>query len=184
MRTNGGDALLHRIGETMKRLLMLVSVAFLLCPGCQQGKNVLGELKTDAEADIKAIKAVVEEINVAMNSSDVDRYLQHYADDAVEIRPNEPALTGKDAIRSRHRQEFDEVTLQDVYTLQDVMVSGNLAVARLIWSSTITLKSGGEPFKANGNWLMVFEKQPDNIWKISYSIWSDENLIHPNQPEL
>jgi len=78
---------------------------------------------------------------------------------------------------------FEEMSPQEKDVVQDVKVSGNLAVAHVAWSGLITPKAGGEPFNANGNWILVFNRESDDAWKVIYSIWSDESLVHPNQAE-
>jgi uncharacterized protein (TIGR02246 family) len=163
----------------MKRLLMLIPLVFLCCLGCQQGEKATA---VDVEADIQAIKDSVTELEAAVNAGDLDRGSLLYADDATEIRPNEPALTGE-AIRIRAQQEFNEFALQEVYEVKGVKVSGDLGVAHLAWSTTATPKAGGEPIKAKGNWIRVYERQSDGAWKCIYSIWSDENLIYPPLPK-
>ena len=165
----------------MKKLLMVISLVFLFCINfsCEQDDRVLVEQKSDVEADIQTIKASVKEYEAAVNTADIDRYLQLYADDVIDIYPNKPALSGKEAIRKRDQQLFEEVTLQDVYTVQDVKMSGDLAVAHVTLSAVITIKASGESFKTNGNWILVFRRQFSDSWKIIYSIWSDESLISP-----
>ena len=169
----------------MKNTFMVILLVLLLCfaIGCQQGGEVAEEPKPDVEADIQAIKDSIAELNTAVNSGDYDRGLALYADNAVEIWPNEPAESGKEAIRSRSQQLFDELTLQDVYTVKDIKVSGDLAVAHFLWSTTVKFKANGKSDETNGNWIMVFGKQSDETWKVIYSIWSDESLVSPTQAE-
>jgi uncharacterized protein (TIGR02246 family) len=162
----------------MRKVIPFIFLIFI-ASGCQQGERVLLEPKVDVEADIQAIKDIVKEYEGAVNTADIDRYLQLYADDVIDIYPNKPALSGKEAIRKRDQQLFEEVTLQDVYTVQNVKVSGDLAVAHVTLSAVITIKASGESFKTNGNWILVFRKQSSDSWKIIYSIWSDESLISP-----
>ena len=85
----------------MKNTFMVIPLVFLLCFifGCQQGAEVASEPKPDVEADIQAIKEAILEVEAAVNAGDTDRAMVHLADDAVLIRPNEPALIGKEAIR-------------------------------------------------------------------------------------
>jgi len=170
----------------MKRILIVIPLVFLFCiaVGCQQGERVLVEPKPNVEADIQAIKDAIVEVEAAVNAGDTDRAMVHLADDAVLIRPNEPALIGKEAIRESVQQEFGGVTLQDVYTVKGIKVSGDLAVAHFLWSTTFKFKANGKSDETNGNWIMVFEKQSDETWKIIYSIWSDEGLVIPTQAEL
>jgi uncharacterized protein (TIGR02246 family) len=165
----------------MKNTFMVIPLVLLCCliVGCQQGGEVAEEPKPDVEADIQAINDIVKDYETGANSADIDRYLQHYADDVIDIYPNEPATSGKYAVRDRDRQMFDEITLQDVYTVQNVEISGDLAVAHVTLSAVVTIKASGESFNTNGNWILVFGKQSDKSWKITYSIWSDESLIRP-----
>jgi uncharacterized protein (TIGR02246 family) len=166
----------------MRKVIPFIFLIFI-ASGCQQGERVLLEPKVDVEADIQAIKDIVKEYEGAVNTADIDRYLQLYADDVIDIYPNMPALSGKEAIRNRDQQLFEEVTLQDVYTVQDVKVSGDLAVTHVTLSAVITIKASGETSKTNGNWILIFRKQSDDSWKIIYSIWSDESLVRPTQAE-
>jgi uncharacterized protein (TIGR02246 family) len=162
----------------MKRLLMIIPLVFLFCltVSCQQGEEVAA---VDIETDIQAIKDSIAELEAAVNAGDVDRTLALLADDAVVIRPNEPAHIGKEAIRMRGQQEVDEVALQDVYEVKNVDVSDDLAVAHLTWSSTVTIKASGKTVNPKGNWIRVYKRQPDGAWKCIYSIWSDESLVIP-----
>ena len=78
---------------------------------------------------------------------------------------------------------FDEISTQEKDIVENVEVSGDLGVAHVIWSALVTPKAGGEPFNANGNWILVFKRESENSWKIIYSIWSDETLVRPTQAE-
>jgi len=168
----------------MKNTFMVITLVFLCCfiVGCQQGERVLVEPKTD-EADIQAIKGIVADYQAAINTSNVDGVMKAYADDALEIRPNEPALIGKEAIRGRKQKLFEDAALQEEYVVKNTELSGDLAVAHVAWSASFTIKAGGESGNTQGNWIWVFRRQSDASWKLIYSIWSDEQLIYPDQAE-
>ena len=165
----------------MKRMLRVISLVFLCCFtfGCQQGEKAA----SDSAADIQAIKDIVADTNDAINASDIDRFMSFYADTAIEIPPNKPAQTGKEAIRSSIQQFFDEVTCQEDDVVKAVHVGGDLAVAHVVYSGVATTRDGGELREGNGNIIMVLEKQSDDSWKRTYTIWSDENLSRPIQAE-
>ena len=160
----------------MKRLLMLIPLVFVCCLGCQQGEEVA---TVDVEGNIQAIKDSVAELEAAVNMGDVDKIMSFYADNAVRIPPNEPALIGKEAIQRLSRQAADEFDLQEVYEVKNVKISGDMAVAHIAWSSTVTIKASGETVNPKGNGMRVYERQSDGDWKCIYSIWSDETLVHP-----
>jgi len=157
---------------------MLIPLVFLCCLGCQQGERVLVESKADVEADIQAIKDTIAELNGAVNSADLYKLVSIYGDDAVRIPPNEPPSVGKAAIQQSAQQMFDNMSpREEKDVVEDIRVSGDLAVAYVKWSSLITPKTGSEPFDVNGNWILVFKRESDNSWKIIYSIWNDETLV-------
>ena len=97
----------------------------------------------------------------------------------ARIPTNQPALKGKDAIRSGYQKLFDNYVFQDKYVVKDVNIGRDLAVAHVIWSTVITPKAGGEKINANGNWIINFKKQPDGAWKCIYTVFSDESLVRP-----
>jgi ketosteroid isomerase-like protein len=158
---------------------MLIPLIFLCCLGCQQGEEVAA---ADVEVDIQAIKNIIAAEEAATNSANID-WPTYYGEETVSIPPNAPPSIGKEAILRSAQKMFEEMSPQEKDVVQDVQVSGNLAVAHVAWSGLITPKVGGEPFNANGNWILVFSRESGNSWKIIYSIWSDESLVHPNQAE-
>ena len=165
----------------MKRVL--ISLGFLCCLmiGCQEGDRVLIEYSGEVEKDTQAIRDIVADYNASMDSSDINRIMLHYADDAIRIPPNESAVIGIEKIRNHIQQLFDEYTLQEKNTVENIIVSGDLAIAHVLWSATISPKIGGDPLDYNGNWIAAFERQSDGSWKINYSIFSNEQLVYPEQ---
>ncbi len=166
----------------MKKLFMVITLVFLLCFtfGCQQqGEEVAEEPAVDVEADVVAIKALLDEWVALYNAGDFDKIMSIcYAENAVKMPPNIPMLVGKEAILSQHKKERernDEFCESSV--VQDVHLSGDLAVVRGVDTGTITPKSGGEPIKYNMKWLIVLERQPDGTWKWIYEIWNDNNPL-------
>jgi ketosteroid isomerase-like protein len=110
-------------------------------------------------------------------------YLSYQADNIVRIPPNEPAAIGKEAVQSASKQLFDDYSMQGEDVVENVEVSGDLAVAYIPFSVTATPKDDGEPLEINGNKIYVFKEQSDGLWKRIYAIWSNESLILPNQAE-
>lgn len=161
----------------MKKLLMVIPFIFLLCItfSCQQGERVLVEPKEDIEADKQALKNIVADVNAAINAADVDRIVSFYSDDAVRIPPKGPIAFGKEAISSEVEQVFEVCTIQENDVVKEIKVSGDLAVIHVIFSAIITPKAGGEPIEAKGDWLWVLERQANNTWSWTYSIWTSDN---------
>jgi uncharacterized protein (TIGR02246 family) len=167
----------------MKKLLTAATMVFLSClaVGCQQSEEAASESATDVGADIQAIKDIVSELNAAVNAADIDKILSFYADDAIRIPPNEPAATGKEAVRDSFQQMFDEIDLQENDEVEGAHVSDDLAVVHVVFTAILTLKVAGESENVKGNKILVFKKQFRDSWSCIYSIWSDESLIYPTE---
>jgi uncharacterized protein (TIGR02246 family) len=160
----------------MKRLLMLFPLIFLCCLGCQQGEEVTA---SDVEADIQAITDIVAEWEAAYNNADLDRLVSFYADDAIAILPIGPPLIGKEAIQKSAQKMFEEKPSQEKDVVQDVQISGNLAVAHVTSFPSTMPKPAGEPFNAKGNFILVFKKESDGAWKLIY----ESLVLLPRQTE-
>jgi len=70
----------------------------------------------------------------------------------------------------------------DTSVVEDVRVSGNLAVVQGIDTGITTPRSGGESVKYSLKWLTVLERQSDGTWKWIYEMWNDNNPL-PETPE-
>jgi uncharacterized protein (TIGR02246 family) len=164
----------------MKSLFMFISLVFLCCIVCQQGKQVAA---ADVEEDIQAIKEGFAEWEAGVDAANIDKSLTSFADDVILVPPNEPAYFGKEAFQSYFQRIFDRFIVNEKYVVKDVRVSGDLAFAHITYSGTYTPKAGGDPNTSKGNVINIVEKQPDGVWKIIYSTWSDESLVYPDQAE-
>jgi uncharacterized protein (TIGR02246 family) len=166
----------------MKYLIIFLGVvclSFTLLPSCapqpEQQAEPVAEEAPSTEADVEAIKAAIEEWEVAWNSQDMEKLLSLYADDAVRMPPNEVEEVGKNAIRASFQQSFDEMTAEGGGEAVDVRVAGDLAYARGPWVATSTPKTGGEPIQDNSKWVEVLQRQADGSWKIICEMWNSNN---------
>jgi len=170
----------------MKKYLCVIPLVVLLCFtfACQkQGKEVVEEPEVNIEADIAAIKALLDEWVQLYNAGDFARLMSiFYAENSILMSPNESIRKGKEAILLGY-QKAGELNDEHVEStaVEDARVSGDLAVVRGIDTGTTTPRSGGEPVKFNVKWLVVFERQADGTWKCIYEIWNDSPL--PETPE-
>ena len=169
----------------MKNTFMVISFVLLCCfaVGCLQRGEVAEKPLADVEADIQAIKDVFTEWSAAYNAANVDKILSYYADEVVRIPPNSPPALGKDAIRPAYEETFNKYILQGKDTVENVEVSGDLAVAHTTYKYVVTPKGGKDSNETKGNEIVVLRKQADCNWKFIYMIWSDESLVSPTQAE-
>jgi uncharacterized protein (TIGR02246 family) len=147
----------------MKNLIVFfLVVAFLAIGSCTK--------KVDIEADIEAIKSMTEKYDATINAGDLDSWMSLYADDAVRMPPNKPALFGKDSIRSMMQSFFENYTSDLKETTEEVIVAGNWAFARGTFIITLTPKAGGESIQDSGKWVAFVKRYPDGSWRIYRNI--------------
>lgn len=165
----------------MRNRSTLIPLVFLLCFAfaCQKrGHEAIRKPGANREADVASIKALFDEWTRLYNAGDFEKLVSDfYSEDAILMSPNEASRIGKEAILLSYvkaRALEDEHV--DSSVVEDVRVSGDLAVARGTDSGTTTRKNGGKPVTYNLKWLIVLERQPDGAWKWLYEIWNDDPL--------
>lgn len=149
----------------MKRLLLL---SFLALPfaACQTPETTEAVSETpvvpavDTEADRAAIEAMTADYTTAVQAGDPAAVSALHADDAILHPPNEPSISGREAIDAYFaRIHAEPVDL--TYATDDVVVSesGDLAYEVGTWEG--------------GKYLTVYRRTPDG-WKIVADAWSDD----------
>ena len=164
----------------MKKLFMILPLVLLLCFtfGCQKSEEVAEEAVVDVEADVEAIKALLDEFDALMNAGDTEKLVsQNYADAAVRMPPNEPMLKGKAEILAWFQKGAEQYTYQIDNVIVDVKVDGNLAYSRGIASGTRTLKAGGEAYNIKSKWMAAYERQADGSWRVIADIFNSDNPL-------
>ncbi len=117
--------------------------------------------------DVFAIKKLAKDWSTSWDKSDIDALLSMYTDDPVLMPQSQPAVIGKDAIRSLYQSVFEEFKIKGKGKVVEVEVSGDLGY---FWSSyilTATPRAGGDPIKEEGKSIFIVRRQDDNSWKIS-----------------
>lgn len=111
-------------------------------------------------ADIEANKAVGQAFATAVVAKDFDAASALYADSAVLLPPNAPAMVGKAAIREflNGFPPLTELTL----TVDGIVGAGDLAYAHGRYHLTVAAE--GAPVDS-GKFLDVRQRQADGSWK-------------------
>ena len=70
------------------------------------------------------------------------------------------------------RRSLDDRTKSFAYSLdiKEIIVSGDLAVVRLVWTLKVTVPGTANPVETKEPGLDVFRRQPDGSWKIVHYI--------------
>ena len=147
-----------------------IGLALVMAVTAACASNSTGSGASTLVADTTAVRSAIEAANGlfldAFKKSDKAGLLANYADDAVLMMPNQPGWRGHDGIDRAFTEFLAQMTFTDGgVTLDDVMVSGDMAVETGTFDWTFTTKSGA-PIKDKGKYLTVWKRQADGAWKI------------------
>ncbi len=153
----------------MRRMVVFMAALLVLAVnGCAP--------QLDVEADEAAVKRTFDEATAALNAGG-GAIGDFNTKDAVMMFPDEPAVVGKEAISERNVKVFiGRFTSEEIRSVDEVVVSGDWAFVRWVGTGTLTPKNGGEPSEFNLKGITIFQRQPDNSWKVARAIWNS------NQP--
>ena len=143
-------------------------VLLLLVSACAQ--------KVNDPADVKAVKDLLVDFPKANMANDAGFPATYYKEDAMRFPPNYIPVKGKSTIIKAWQNDWASYKITD-FTVQvdEVLTSGNLAVARGTAQETITPKAGGLPTsKFQNKWVGVYQRQSDGTWKCAYDIWNSD----------
>lgn len=161
----------------MKKYL-LIALLPLLAMACNQAQTENAEAaeETVAEMDMDAIRAEIQAMEdayaEAQNAGDIEGILAYYADDAVNMPDNMPNVEGKEAIRERLTEQYQNNADEGgsiSFTVEHIMADGELLVEA--GSSTYTT---GDGEVSTGKYVSVFEKR-DGKYVCVRDIWNEDS---------
>ena len=147
--------------------LPMVAAAFaaLLAVSCAQPKPV--EMPDTRVADEATIRNADADFAKEAAAKDLDKCMSLYADDAVFLSSNSPAVVGKDNIRAViQRMLAAPMQLTINVASVDVARSGDLAMDRGTVQSAVTDKKGKTTTQTS-EYVLVWKKGADGVWKIA-----------------
>ena len=158
------------------RHLPLVVFAMVLAACAPASQEPVSGGAAETEAVVEAIEDMEAQYASAITSGDLEAILGIYADDGIHMVPNQPAHIGKSAIRTLWEERFAQTVFETNTTVEEVRVSGDLAVSRIGMQGTTTPRDGSEPGAINLKGITIYEKQSDRSWK---RVWSTYNSNTP-----
>jgi len=114
------------------RYAVILSVVLLPVSACAQ--------KVNDAADVRAIKKSMDDFPKAVNAADANGVIALMTDKAIFADLSAPVAVGKDAIRSHFQSFFDHFKADLSTSVEDVRVTGDLAVARGTFTNKVTPK--------------------------------------------
>lgn len=116
--------------------------------------------------NIAAIRQLAEEWRAGWLAGDAEALADLYADDPVLIPQNQPAVHGREAIRSLYESVFQECTIDGDGEILEIHVADDWGYFWSTYTVTAIPKSGGEPIRDTGNSVFIVKRQDDGSWRI------------------
>ena len=107
----------------------------------------------------------------AINSSDLERFLDTVTEDIVFIPPGGTPLDGKPAVSAWAGAYFDAVDSRWYKTPLEVMSNGDWAWERYSYAVTHVLRSGGVMTLETGHGINLYRQGTDGSWRVARDIW-------------
>jgi ketosteroid isomerase-like protein len=147
-------------------LLLICSLPLFLISCTQQ----------QAEFDSASARKAIEDANAKMSSyaakGDSVDFANLYTD-AIVLPPNSNIVQGHDAIESYWGSTLRLGKINVQLNIKDVFGSGNIAVET--GNHDIYIKpEGTTPIMDHGKYMVIWEKQNDNSWKLKRDMWSSD----------
>ncbi len=139
----------------------IATTALLALAACQRAPATL------SEADRQAIQAASDQFIQHLQAKDWEALSQLYAEDAVLMPPNQPAVVGRAAIR-HFNATFPPVT---EFSLSNDVIDGIGDLAYVRGRYRMTLAIEGAPTDS-GKYLEIRRKQPDGSWRFMVDIFN------------
>jgi len=151
----------------MKGTSYLSLFAVIIVTGCQFKAN-------SNSSDVETIRKIDNQWANAVRTKDLNKVLDIYASDAIEMPPNEPVAIGREAIKKRWEDWFSDTTYlhNEIRCKIDtivVSVSGNLGYVRETNHYKVKTPNGIVEF--DDKCIYIYNKSKDG-WKCTVGIWN------------
>lgn len=124
-----------------------------------------------ASPDAQAVRAIATGIIAADNAADVEAVLAFYAEGAVLIDPTGERVTDRAAVRQRYEGLFRTERAELVAHIDDLAVSGDLAIVRGRNTGRFVSRATGTARAVDDVYLMGLCRQADGQWRITHLMW-------------
>jgi len=120
------------------------------------------------------IRAVIEAWASASAAANLDALLRLMTEDVTFLTPGNPPM-GRDEFAASFRSMIGSVQLLSRSDVQEITVTGDLAICWNRLEVDVTPVTSGTARKYGGYTLTVFRRGADGQWRV----WRDANLLAP-----
>lgn len=149
-------------------------VIFDSTPAAQATAQSASPAEADAEAEA-AVRAALARWNADFNAVNTERICDLFAPDLRYDYIGVPERSYDDMCNQLQRALTDQSHgLAYALDIKEVLVEGDTAVVRLVWTLTVRPTDGSPAVTSRETGMDFFRKQPDGSWRISRFIAYEE----------
>ena len=161
----------------MNKTLLPILLGLAVVAGCSQpatpgdAGSGAGAPATLSDADKAGVQETTDKFVAAFNAGDFDAMAACYTEDGVLMPPNNPAVSGRAAIK-----EFigSMPKVKDFSsTIGEIEGTGDRAIVYGTFAITFVMPDGTE-MKDNGKFIEVREKQSDGSWLMTHDMFNSD----------
>ena len=114
----------------------------------------------------REIETTLKRYETALNASDTEAVVALYAEDGVFMPTAAPTAAGSQQLRAAYDHVFGIIKLDIAFTIDEISVHGDVAIARTISKGKVTVLAKGLTAPEENRELFVL-KRVGGRWKIS-----------------
>jgi uncharacterized protein (TIGR02246 family) len=162
----------------MVRRCLAIAVCFLV-----PAASLFSFAKRPSQAQRKQVQVADEIVRLRtewaknLHAKQVDQLATLYAPDAVYLKPSGARVTGRPAIRDVCKKIMDNFTTNITFQSLASDHSGDLAYDSGEYRESLVKLSDKTEADVQGNYVMIFKRQPDGAWLIAEQMWT---LVTPS----
>jgi ketosteroid isomerase-like protein len=151
--------------QTSRWWILTVLIGLMVClAACEQQPQNPSEARAAEETSLRTVDLQWSE---AASKRGADEFVRYFADGAIFLPPNLPAMTSRDAIQRWASQLMSNPGFSVSWQPTKVGVSreGDLGYTSGIYELNLT-GANGKAVSDHGKYLTVWKKQADGSWRV------------------
>lgn len=157
------------------RVASLATLALLSLAACAAPPPAV-----DTAGDEQAIRDLNVTWDASYNARDLETLVGLYEGDATLMAPNVPSSVGSAQIGAGFEADWATNAAGPLENrIDELHVSGDLAMARGSGGATINPSNGSEAYQDSWKWSAVYRRQADGSWLTVWDIWNSDRAPQP-----
>lgn len=129
--------------------------------------------KNDVDSDVDAIKKAFAGLVAVAEAGNADGWFDYITDDAVYLLPGFAPIVGAEAIRDFAKEFLKNWSFSfPNWTIEEIVVSGRLAIYRYSGKATLTSHDGSESITEDRKYIDVYRKGEDDRWLLARHMYN------------